>query len=34
MREEYVLSMLEKKMLRKVGGTKKAEINGGWEKLA
>jgi hypothetical protein len=34
MREEYILRMLENKMLRKVAGTKKTEIKGGWGKLA
>jgi len=28
MREEYLLRMLENKRLRKIVGTKKAEING------
>jgi hypothetical protein len=34
MREECILRMLENKMLRKVVGTKKAEVNEGWGKLA
>jgi len=33
MREEYALSILENKMLRKVVGTKKVEIIGGWGNL-
>jgi hypothetical protein len=34
MREEYALRMVENKMLRKVDGTTKVDINGGWWKLA
>jgi hypothetical protein len=32
-REEYMLKVLEKRMLRRIFGLKRGEVTGGWRKL-